>query len=511
MIFDRTKWAVFFGKRRDKNRISGKRLLISGVPVGILADNSILTWPAPSSVQSSHGTVLAASGAGKTVMVAHAIAEEFAGQDDVEETGAASYLVVDPKGDLAQHLIGAVADICPERLTNIHYLNPFSQTAFPFNLAKLGRGQTPVDIRAAQLADLVDKASTATGSRKDLGIGARQVDVLLHVLLGAFDTEHQDASVLWALDALTQPQGALHLSNLTRSRRAREFLRTMKLNDELRASCSSRLRSAFAMTEQLERLVSAPGSIQFTELLAPGQLCLVDLGQPPGGLVQLSTFWANLVVRLAIEHLLERPSPWGGHHCRLVIDEAQIVAPVLSDVAELILTTGRSRGISLITLSQGTILLAQASISLLQVLLTNTRHKFIGRLAAPDAELLAREQSKRSGVDESTQVVRERFATRVCNLQDRDFFYLSPGARQRFRTLDIDLASWRQVEVEQADAIGRMKTCHSLPERHGPRVTLKDVNQSPPDRPRVQSPKSTGNQTAEEPTQRRRPKASPWG
>jgi len=201
-------------------------------------------------------------------------------------------------------------------------------------------------------------------------------------------------------------------------------------------------------------------------------MVLVDLGSPTGGLTQLTVFYSNLLIRLAVNHLLRRKSPWGGHHVRLVIDEAQIPAEALADCAEMLLTTGRSRGISLCLLSQGTVLLDK---QLLGVIMTNTPSKLIGRLSAPDAEQLAREQTPEYGIDETVATVRQKFVTAVTNLPDREFFFLTPGERQRFTSMHVDLDGWQQSAEEHSEELEAMKRRLAIPADTPPRVTLADA------------------------------------
>lgn len=444
------------------------------------ADGGVpVVWAAPTLERASHGVVLAASGAGKTVMVANALVQEITAHAP-ESADAPALLVVDAKGDLVEHVISGLAATAPERLAAVRYLDPFAPTGgFAFNLNRLTLGQTPLDIRGLQLANLVADVSTATGRQAHLGTGARQLDVLYHLVLGALASDDARANVLWALDALTSPRGLLQLASVTRSERARSFLASAQLSDELRASCASRLRSALAASDTLERMVAASGCIDFAELLAPGRLTLVDLGRPIGGLATLQAFYANLLCRLAIEHLMERPSPFRGHHCGVVIDEAQVVAPVLSDRAEAILTTGRSRGLSLTTISQGTTLIDAASDTLLRVLMTNTPTKIIGRLAAPDAELLSREQAPSRGVDERLSSMRGRFAALVTNLADREFLCLTPGGRQRFMSAGVDVAAWERARTERRDLIAAATTALQLRPDSPGRVRLADVAGAP--------------------------------
>lgn len=454
----------------------GKRTdAADGVLIGTTRRDEAVVFPAPSAEHASHALVLAASGAGKTVLVANALISEIMAASKAEAERQQATVIIDPKGDLVSAVLSGLCFFAPEKLADIAYLNLFSIGAFSFNLRLLARGNTPVDIMAMQLANLVSVVSTATGSQAHLGTGARQVDTLQNLLLGTLDSARSDGSVLWALDALAEPKGLKLLAGLTVSTRARQFLSTAMLSDELRASCASRLRAAFGATEQLERIVSAPCCLQFADILAPGRLVLIDLGTPPGGLQSLQSFWANLIVRLLVEAIMERPSPFSGHHCRLVIDEAQIVAPVLADCAERILTTGRSRCVSLVVLSQGTTLLNEASGTLLRVILTNTNFKIIGRLAAADAQLLARESTPKLGIDESASATRERFCTSVCNLPDREFYVMTPGGRDRFTSTSVDLPAWQQAAEKHATEIQAVKTRLALPETTAPRLTLKQA------------------------------------
>lgn len=469
MLIDATRMALRWRRQRPAALPAEN----DGIVLGFEQGGQSVHWPQATLERAGHVAILASSGAGKTILVAQALAEELRR----EPTHAA--LIVDPKGDLGEAVLQGLAVTCPQRLRDVALLDPFSDGGFPFNLCRLPPGRTPIDIRALQLAGLIGEVSTAVGAQQHLGVGARQLDVLQHVVLAVLDCAHPAASPLWALDALTDPKGLIRLARVTRNDRARAFLLTARLSDELRSSTASRIRTAFAASESLERLMAAPACIHWAELLAPGKICIVDLGRPFGGMAALQTFYANVIVRLAIEHLLDRPSPWRGHHARIVIDECQVVAPVLADAAEAILTTGRSRGTSLTAISQGTVLIHAADSTLLRVLMTNTPTKLIGRLAAPDAELLAREQAPSAGIDESLSSVRARFVSTVTNLPDRCFYRLTPGERRRFRSIDVDLGGWRDAAAVQAEAFAAIRTRLALPADSPRRVLLADVAEPP--------------------------------
>jgi hypothetical protein len=472
MLWDRTHWFV----KPHRGLSAPASEPSDGTVLGVTERSMPVVLPFPTAERAAHAVVLAASGAGKSILTASALTREFAtlaARADAE-TMCPCYVVLDPKGDLVSAVLQSVAASTPQALNRITFVNPFSPGGVAFNVCRLPLGATPVDIRADQITNLVAEMSTSSASVK-IGIGARQRELLLHVILGVLDCDHDARSIMWCLDALQEPGGLKTLARLTRSERARSMLVTADPSDELMASCASRLRSAFAASAQLERLVTAEHCIDFAEVLRPGRILLIDLGSPPGGLVQLTEFWANLIVRLLVEHLLERRSPWSGHHIRVVIDEAQIVAPSLASVAELLLTTGRSRGLSLVTLSQGTTLLNAASPTLLRVLMTNTPLRIIGRLSAPDAELLAKEVTPKPGSDDSASVVRSRLVSAVTNAPDRQFFALRPGSRERFAALPVDVQAWAAAAIAHESAIAALQAQLAVPATSASRVKLSSV------------------------------------
>jgi hypothetical protein len=451
-----------------------------GPVIGSTSDGRLVTWPVPVGIEhAAHLFVLGASGSGKSTVASFGLVSNIVREADVPPDERSALLLIDPKGDLVDAVLAGIAAFAPDRLPDVYLLDPFSPDAFPLNLRFLALGSTPVDIRAQALAGLCASVSTMQGAQAHLGVGSRQLDVLSHVLLAALAAQHPDANVLWALDALGESDGSglAALASMTTSERARRFLETAKLGEELRVSCASRLRSAFGATDQLERIVAARSSIQWSEVLGPGCICLVTLGRPPGGLVSLQTFYAQLLCSLAIEHLLERPSPYRGHNVVVALDEVQVVARVLEGAAESLLTTGRSRALSLVSLTQGTTLIEKASDSLLPVMLQNCPTKLVGRLAARDAELLGRERAPSRGVDESFSVVRSRFAAAVTNLPDREFFKLAPGSepQTRFRTHPIDLESWHRQAELLTGPVAWVRSRMALLPTSAPRVTLRDV------------------------------------
>ncbi len=445
--------------------------------MGATERGALIHFPPPTPEAAQHFFVTAASGTGKTAMLGSAIVQEQIAPAATPEHRPAC-IVIDGKNDLAHAVVAGLAHHAPDRLADCRWLAPFeTQHGFPLNLAKLDPGATPLEVRALALAELTSEVSQMQGAGGGSGAGARQLDVWMHCYLGAIDCEHPAASPLWSLDALADKFGLKRLAAVTRSVRAKQFLATTELSDELRASCSSRIRTALALTAHLERLASTQDCISPADLTAPGRITLVALGSPTGGIEALSRLYGSLIGRLLVEHLFERPSPYPGHHVRLVFDEAQIVASVLSSYLDALMTRGRSLGLSAVIITQGTTLLHQASDTIIPLLMTNAPTKIVGRLAAPDAELLARNLAPKAGVDESIAALRSRFVAQVTNLADRWFVRMRPGEITRFRSADIEIDAWHQATQQHADAIASMKQ-RLAPTDDGPRITLQQATEN---------------------------------
>lgn len=208
---------------------------------------------------------------------------------------------------------------------------------------------------------------------------------------------------------------------------------------------------------------------------------------------------------------MERPSPYVGHHVRLVIDECHIVAPVLSDVAEQVLTVGRSKNLSLTLITQQTALLNSASDTLLKVLWANCPTKIIGRVSTSDAALISREISPTRGTGESIHALQTRFASSVATLRDREFFWMRPGGiRERFTSATIDLAAWQEASDRHADQVALAKNRLALPKDTPPRVTLTEA--SPPRSRTPRKAQSSSAPTSEAgPEKPVPPRRSRWG
>lgn len=481
-----------------------------GVVVGYADDGAPVLWPLPSRQAASHVLIVAGSGAGKTIMLARALVLELLACEALGEPIA--LLVVDPKGDLVAAILIALAALAPHRLRDVVVLDPFlSGGGFPLNLNRFPLHDTPLAIHALRVAQLASAVSTATGEARHLGTGPRQVELLQRTLHGALSVP--DGDVLLAVEAMLVRQGFKKLAALAADPRAQEILANTYASPDLLASCVSRLRIVFGASEGIERMVSAPGCVDFLELTQPGRICLGDFGRPVGGLPPLREFFANLTARLPIDLLLGRASPSNEHHVRIVVDEAASVT-ALADRAEELLATGRSRALSLFQVIQSPIQMHEVDPAWLRLSLGNTSTVFVGRLAAEDAERLSRGQAPGRGIDESIGAIRGRIAAAVTSMEDREFFALRPGSRVRFRTADVDLAAWQRAADEHRHEIEAAKHRLALPADLPPRRTLEQryAELEPPRRGRraTTRPAQTPADESAAPAQPRRPR-SRWG
>ncbi|MFA5061674.1 MAG: hypothetical protein WC526_00830 [Patescibacteria group bacterium] len=444
------------------------------VVIGYTENKRPVTLGKPSQDRGHHHLVVGATGCHKTVLLSAALATEVA-RTPREELGL---VLVDPKGDLLTFL-HALAACAPDRLADCVVIDPFAVSPFPFNLTRLDRTGVPLELRALELALLCASLSTEQGSQKSLGAGSRQIDVTQNVLAAVLAADHAKANPTWAVDALVAPRGK-GLKQLAEfaagAGRAKQFLETAFLSDELAASCAARLRLAFTASTAIERMMAADTSVQFADLTAPGRIVLIDCSRPTAGLSALQIYWASLLTRLLLSHLIQaRPCPSRGHHhLRIVVDEAPMVlnSTIVAEAVNTLVTTGRSRNLSIVLICQGTSQIQDPA--LLSILVGNTT-RIVGRCCAKDADLLARDVAPGAGVDESASSVRARVSSSISNLADGEFYRFGPGRRERFTNIQVDMNAWKTAAQRHAAAIGAARNRLAMPPDFSPRVSLADA------------------------------------
>lgn len=430
-----------------------------GVVLGETRDGETVALPTFEGTTAQTSLVMGASGAGKSVLAGHWIATTI-----LDQANDAAFVIVDPKADTILAVLQNLARERPEILSSgrIRYVNPFAG-AFPFNIMKAPLGRVPADMRARQLALLTGLLTAQAGMKADGGIGARQLDILTAVYTVIFELaeKHPAASLLWAGDALT-PDG-LKLLAREASPRLRETL-TQKIPEDLMVACAARTRLAWSSFATLAASTSASSCLDFADLTAPGAITMIDLGDPLGG-PEVRSFYASVLVRLIVDHLLSnRPSPFEGHHCQLVIEEAAQVATVLGDTAETLAQTGRSRRLGATVLLQGAQAIERASPGLLETLVANAPTIIAGRLgSAADAERFSRTVSPPPGASQDTRSLQMRLAASLANLRQREFFALTAGERRKFRSGDVDVLGGQGALMKHAGAIATLKARFVLP------------------------------------------------
>lgn len=446
------------------------------VVLGHTESGQAVLWPMPqrNSIgafeRATHCLCLAATGAGKTVSLGEAIARELITTGNTEHPTTA--LIIDPKADLIQVILNAIITYDISRLQDVRYIAPFAGS-FPFNLA-LAQQNIPPDIFALQLAEVVNTVSTGqTGSQRNLGLGARQLDALTSAIGGALTTNKPNATILWALDAFLVKNGFQLLASISNSEQARVGLLSTVLSEDLKVSCASRLRTSFSLVDTVTRSLGADSCLDISELLEPGRIVLVDLSQPP--IPSLRRMWCNLWVTMVVNHAMSRVSPWTRNHLRMVIDELDLISESQAPIIAEILARGRSLGVSLVGASQGSALLRDSSEVLWKVLLQNVRTKLVGRLSAIDAEIFSRELGAKYGVDLPVSAIRTNFASSVTNLNERIFYMLEPSSSRKYRTQDVDLSARARAADEHAAELDAVRNRLSLDPNQPPRARLWDV------------------------------------
>ncbi len=418
---------------------------------------------------------LGASGSRKsTAMLRYwvrAIAYEY---EKVEPRNRRTFILNDFKGDAAEGLLQGLAAEVPQALSNTYFLNPFAKSssdgAFPYNLARADAVGTPSDLRARAFAYLVGRAAN-TGVLA-VPLGGRQLELIAALAHAIFESDHPNASLVWAADALGEVNGISRLASHCRSDRARRLLLSLRLPPDVLASTGTRIRSFLCGYEDLENMVAAPSCIDWRVLTAPGAVTICHLGEPPGASVELAEFFGNVLIRGCFDFLLgSRSSPSDAHAATVAIDECQMAAGALQDSLRRVLEQGRSRNVQAQLICQGTRPLRDASGALFESLLTNAAYKVSGRLSAGDASLYVRE-ALGPGVSANAA---NRIAAELVSLAPGEFFFAEGDGRpRRFTAAAPDLAAWREAGVRRAAEIAAVKR-RLCPSPLPPAVHLFDV------------------------------------
>lgn len=478
MITDATRIWTWFQAARQKLAPAKSPPGPDGPIMGYTEEGVPVPWPLPGKQAAGHSYIAAASGTGKSCAVAHGITQEFLANQTLPPEQRRALCVVDPKSDLADLTIKLCLLHAPEKADNVHYFDPLGR-GMKLGISQLPAHGTPLEIRAMEIAYLVAEATSSVGTQKSLGAaGPKQISTIYHYLLAAMASEHESRNILWSLDCL-QRRLEKTLARLTTSRRAREFLLADNVDESLRSSCALKLQTALATTDRVEAMTCADSAPDWQALLGPDQLGIFDFGAPM--LANLRSFFANLIVRLCLSFLLNtRESPYPGHVAHVFVDEAPVLIPTLSDLANDILTLGRSKGISLCQISQAVSQLAKAADgTYLKTILTNVPDRYYSRMAMSDCLLLAKEIAPLPGSQQGLSELQRQYAALLGCLPDRQFLYMAPGGvRERFRTADIPMEKLDQVGRDKADVIEQIKNRYRLPENPPPRVTLAEVSGS---------------------------------
>lgn len=504
MVIDVTKFFVRNRVRRARQADTQRRRASAPgedqIIIGESTSGTKVTWPRPKIGVNTNALVLGKSGCGKSIMVSAALLKSIL--LDLRTKPAAQRtcnVVVDAKGDLGGYLLAGLAASgeASELLDKVFFLDPFTKgRGYPFNLRQLD-SRTDKSVLALGLAELCGELSTGMGSQAHLSQGSRQVQILSTLFAAILSSPHPQASPLWALDALQRGRrGFADLAAITSCEKSKQFLMSKQhIPDSLLSSVLARLTTGFALTEHIEKQMSADTCVQMSETIRPGNTVVIDLGNPPNAMVSITRYYASLLVRLIINHALERPSPYSenGFGVNICIDESQIVIPAIAPIAQNLLETARSRGVSLTLMTQGTATIRKEAPTLLSSIMSNVEMILAGSLSAADAETLSRELAPSLGVEQSISKLRQDFVARATNLEPRFFNRIGTGERTVFRTADVPLEDWQQATIRCQAQLDAVKSRLAPALRQGPRPQLPDLPRSRP-RPKKKKPKKTSKQ-----------------
>jgi hypothetical protein len=451
----------------------------------------------PSTTRAGGGYYLGAAGSRKTTIALHcnieAIAYEYA---NVPPEQRRSFLFADLKGDFSELVLGALARI-PGVLNNTNFINPFARNGapgqVPINVIRADRCGLPADLLSRQFAHHVGYMSGSGALAVPLG--GRQRELIAATAYAAWETP--GSSPVWIADALSHPNGLDRLAAICTNDRARSRLQSVRVPPDVLAATGTRVREVICPYAEVENMFGASTSIDWGRLTAPGAVTILNLGDPPGGSIELVEFFANLLIRQCFEFLMfSRQSPWHGHGTTIVIDEANLAAVALQDVLRRVVELARSRNCQLFLICQGTRTLRDASGALFEALITNSRYAITGRLASADAALYVRE-ALGPGVPPATA---NRIASELISLPPGEFYFSEAnGAPIRFKAVEADREGWARASREKAQEIEAMKR-RLCPQPLPPAVHL-DEAPMPPTRARATEDLTT------EPPPRRRPRS----
>ena len=329
----------------------------------------------------AHMLVIGASGAGKSyLLLLLAMAAYAAGLPLV---------VIDPKAEFAELLLDRLlpaflARLPPSEaqraLASIRVVDPFGRDALPPMNPLVRDPSIPIEVQALDVASCFD-------ATVDAGSGVRMETILDWVLRLVIEV---GGSFITVRRALEEPPV---LEGLVRQSRVRDVV-SYFLNRWPNEPASSKL----ALLARIDRLLALPSSrlslgadacVDFDAALSGG-ITVVNVGNAPAGLTELSAFWSTFVFTRLVRAVYRRPATGAGtRHAITLIDEWQtcLTRPFASSMED-VLARSRSRRCAFWLCNQQKAQVEKVSGSLWDIVAAQTAIHVLFRASIEDARAM---------------------------------------------------------------------------------------------------------------------------
>lgn len=331
-----------------------------------------------------HALVLGTSGAGKTRTVggvARQLLERIA-----RDPGARGLAVVDHKGELVAMVRAMLRELARapggrHLLDRLVVVDPFSAEALvPFQILRRGPGEEP-ELVALEAATVINRLGGAE-------LGVNQDAFLYHALLLGVDRGLSLPEVADLLGDLGTVGGLAARASLPAVRAF--FDGERRLSDASLQGVRARLHRLCRMPSA-RLMLGARGSVSLYDLLR-SRILLIDLGSPPFGCEDLASFWAGILTLKLTRAIFQRTEADARRPVTVLVDEWQEGLAAGGDIAQhyaRVLAVARSRGVSLVLVSQSLAGAARVDPTLPEVVATNTSVQMLFRASAADARAMA--------------------------------------------------------------------------------------------------------------------------